>query len=170
MSLPPLSRSTRIAAALAALALAASCMLPLAAFAAEAEAAAEAQAQAEDDAPALPQIVGSFDKERYEPGEQAVVTLSVANGTPVTWNDVRLEAQLPAGVRLADQGGAVARDAETLAPGETLELQLAVLLDSSALKRLAPTGDDGLGGIALACVAAAGFVALAAATFSHSGA
>ncbi|WP_161961260.1 DUF11 domain-containing protein [Eggerthella sinensis] len=147
MSLPPLPRSTRIAAALAALALAASCMLPLAAFAAEAE--SEAQAPAEDDAPVLPQIVGSFDKERYEPGEQAVVTLSVANGTPITWNDVRLEAQLPAGVRLADQGGAVARDAETLAPGETLELQLAVLLDSSALKRLAPTGDDGLGGIAL---------------------
>lgn len=169
MSLPPLPRSTRIAAALAALALAASCMLPLAAFAAEAESEADADAQAENDAPALPQIVGSFDKERYEPGEQAVVTLSVANGTPVTWNDVRFEAQLPADVRLADQGGAVARDAETLAPGETLELQLAVLLDSSALKRLAPTGDDGLGGIALACVAAAGFVALAAATFSRSG-
>lgn len=89
------------------------------------------------------------------------------NNTPVTWNGARLEAQLPSGMRLANQSDAVAHEVETLAPNETLNLTLTVLLDSALLKRLAPTGDNGFGGIMLGCAAAAGFIALAAATLSR---
>lgn len=134
------------------------CILPMHAYAEEAGA----------ENPSIPQVVGSFDKSAYEPGDQAVVTFSVANNTPVTWNKVRLEAQLPQGVKLARDGDATAREVDALAAGETIELKLSVLFESSLFKRLAPTGDNGnAAGIALTAAAAAGFIALAAATFSR---
>ncbi|WP_371298128.1 hypothetical protein [Paraeggerthella sp.] len=155
----PASASMPLAfAMIAALLIAVACSLPAHAYAEEAGA----------DEPPIPKIVGSFDKDAYEPGDQAVVTFSVANNTPVTWNKVRLEAQLPQGVKLARDGEATAREADTLAAGETIELKLNVLFESSLFKRLAPTGDNGsAAGIALAAAAAAGFIALAAATFSR---
>ncbi len=144
--------------AIAALLIAAACILP-------------AHAQAEDagaDNPPIPKIVGSFDRDAYEPGDQAVVAFSVTNDTPIAWNKVRLEAHLPQGVKLARDGDAAAREADTLAAGETIELKLNVLFEPSLFKRLAPTGDKGNAvGIALAAAAAAGFIALAASTFSR---
>lgn len=144
--------------AIAALLIAAACILP-------------AHAQAEEagaDNPPIPKIVGSFDRDAYEPGDQAVVAFSVTNDTPIAWNKVRLEAHLPQGVKLARDGDAAAREADTLAAGETIELKLNVLFEPSLFKRLAPTGDKGNAvGIALAAAAAAGFIALAASTFSR---
>ena len=150
----PASASMPLAfAMIAALLIAVACALPAHAYAEEAGA----------DDPPIPKIVGSFDKDAYEPGDQAV-----ANNTPVTWNKVRLEAQLPQGVKLARDDDATAREADTLAAGETIELKLNVLFESSLFKRLAPTGDSGsAASIALTAAAAAGFIALAAATFSR---
>ncbi|CAK7049525.1 MAG: hypothetical protein PEGG_02087 [Paraeggerthella hongkongensis] len=155
----PASASMPLAfAMIAALLIAVACAFPAHAYAEEAGA----------DDPPIPKIVGSFDKDAYEPGDQAVVTFSVANNTPVTWNKVRLEAQLPQGVKLARDDDATAREADTLAAGETIELKLNVLFESSLFKRLAPTGDSGsAASIALTAAAAAGFIALAAATFSR---
>ncbi len=119
-----------------------------------------------DDSPEAPHIVGSFDRNSYELDDQAVVTFSVENVTPVAWHDVRLQAQLPPGVELARGSGPVA-EVETLAAGDTLELKIAVLFDASLFKRLASTGDDAGGGAVLACAAVAAFALLAAATFSH---
>ena len=119
--------------AIAALLIAAACILP-------------AHAQAEEagaDNPPIPKIVGSFDRDAYKPGDQAVVAFSVTNDTPIAWNKVRLEAHLPQGVKLARDGDATARGADTLAAGETIELKLNVLFEPSLFKRLAPTGDKG---------------------------
>lgn len=118
---------------------------------------------------AVPQVVGSFDKESYAAGEGATVTFRVTNDGTAAWSGARLEAQLPKGMKLAAEGVSTVAERETLPVGETLELQVPVAFEAGFFgTALASTGDGAPGAaLALTALAAAILVLLAAGTLSH---
>ncbi len=118
---------------------------------------------------AVPQVVGSFDKESYAAGEGATVTFRVTNDGTAAWSGARLEVRLPQGVKLAGEGASTVAERETLPVGETLELRVPVAFEAGFFgTALASTGDGTPGAaLALTALAAAILVLLAAGTLSR---
>lgn len=118
---------------------------------------------------AVPQVVGSFDKESYAAGEGATVTFRVTNDGTAAWSGARLEVRLPQGMKLAGEGASTVAERETLPVGETLELRVPVAFEAGFFgTALASTGDGTPGAaLALTALAAAILVLLAAGTLSR---
>ena len=84
---------------------------------------------------AVPQVVGSFDKESYAAGEGATVTFRVTNDGTAAWSGARLEVRLPQGMKLAGEGASTVAERETLPVGETLELRVPVAFEAGFFAR-----------------------------------